>query len=63
MNEDRTSNYSVDMLKRAAFVAEISDIESALSSRNTEYDVELRLVVEYMKNRISQLEAKYKKAS
>lgn len=63
MTEEAASNYSVDMLKRAAFVAEISDIEAALSSQGSDFDPALMMIVEYMKNRVTQLEAKYKKAS
>lgn len=60
MTEEAASNYSIDMLKRAAFIAEASDIEITLRQH---YDPLLEMVMSYLNNRIAHLEAKYKKAS
>ena len=60
MTEEAASNYSIDMLKRAAFIAEVSDLEAALKSGA---DPLTQMIITYLKDRVNQLEAKYKKAS
>lgn len=60
MTEEAASNYSIDMLKRAAFIAEVSDLESVVKSSS---DPLTQMIITYLKDRINQLEAKYKKAS
>ena len=50
------SNYSVDTLKKAAFIDELNNVLISMS----ENDPQKKWVVQYMKDRIKEIDARYK---
>jgi hypothetical protein len=49
-------NYSIDTLRKAAFVDELNNVLISMS----ENDPQKRWVVQYMKDRIKEIDARYK---
>jgi len=50
------SNYSVDTLKKAAFVDELNNVLISMSDN----DPQKRWIVQYIKDRIKEIDARYK---
>lgn len=53
-----TSNYSIDMLKKAAFVDELNNV---LRVSNPIIDTNKSVVMKYLMDRIAEIDFKYKK--
>lgn len=55
------SNYSVDTLKKAAFLDEINNVLKVIKQEAPDcFDEKLCIVFEYLQKRIKQFEAQYK---
>ena len=55
------SNYSVDYLKKAAFVDELNNVIKVMEIESTEYfDQELVVVKEYLEKRIKEIDVDHR---